>query len=208
MACDMTNMTPLGYYSTAFIGSLIGLPVRSLLRNQFSMKLNLPDLANLPVFIVRCGEDFEVGWRLLEAAAQVVRSVSGIWWSRLPNSFRNIVLIDKVQTAVFFLADRCCCLNPWRIRREIPCPEAAAQFLAGNLIYCICDAFLLSFEKVPLGIANRKRLSLAATIRFLEKCIRVCYDINIHAAINLYQEEQRLIVGAKRGRISRRNQWG
>lgn len=181
LRCRDGNSSRIILRSRALLTSGIGMPLRALLRREFSIRLQV---GVLPVYLVRCGEDLHAGWDLFGDSLKVLEKNSPIWWRRMPQLLRSIMVIDKLSSSAFYLADRCCCLNPWNVRRQVEEPETAAIILAGSLVHALCSALLLADHRGCLGVCHRRRLSLRANIRFLQTCLRTSDDADVQAAIN------------------------
>ena len=158
------------------------MPLRIILRKQFSMRLNI---GMLPVYVVRCDEDFRSGWELFSEALKILEENAPIWWKRMPQLLKNIMLIDSVDSSAFYVADRCCAVNPWKLRRHVKEQVDAAIILAGFLVNALCQARLSDNHRWYFGVRERSRLSARASIRFLERCLTLAEDIDVQATINV-----------------------
>src|SRR5205823_5212663 len=148
------------------------------LRRHCSTRFNL---GATPVYLVQCGKDLNEGWSLLEAAFVALEARGQVWGLRIPHLFSSIMLIDTVELAGFYLADRCCCLNPWRVRGYIQNRDSQRDILAGGIVYCLASASLLSRKHGRIGIVRSRDLSLGANVRFLKRCLTRSADTDVQA---------------------------
>ena len=178
--CRARNPCSITLKIWAFATSVVGMPLRVILRREFSVCFHA---GTLPVYLVRCDENFNAGWDLFNDALTVLEENAPIWWRRMPQLLESIMLIDKVNPSAFYFADKCCGLNPWKVQRHIKDQADAAIVLAGFLVHVLCIALLWSDHRGYFGVRNRHRLSLKANIRFLERCLRISNGLDVKATI-------------------------
>jgi hypothetical protein len=139
---------------------------------------------------VRCDEDLHTGWIMFEHSLRALEEHGQIWVRRMPELLGSIMIIDKLTSVAFYLADRCCCVNPWNVRRKVEEPKAAAILLAGCVVYALSNALLLSGRRGHIGIRRRGALSFRAMIRFLQRSQASSDSIDIQAMINVLRRLQ------------------
>ena len=162
------------------ITSGTGLPFRVLIRRQLSIRF---DVAPVPVYVAQSNEHLGNGWDLFSDAMKVLQLHGSLWLQRMPRLVKRMMLLDTVDTSAFYLADRCCCINPWNVRRHVRDTSAAAIVLAGLMVHSLCAAHLLS-KRRPYSARTRRRLALKANIRFLNRCLNESWHIEVEAAMN------------------------
>ena len=141
----------LRVYGHVWLHSAVGLPFRGILRQVLPHQVFD---CTPPVYIMATKDDLDVNWDLLEAFA-MLQQKSPTWWRRMPQLLKSILVIDRSGPTCFFLAERCCAINPWILRRKITVRSDAAIIMAGFLIHALCDALILTSPRGNVGISHR-----------------------------------------------------
>jgi hypothetical protein len=135
------------------------------------------------LYIDNCGKDPNEAYILYKDAIKVLGNICPIWQDKFQPSVRSVMLIDSVEICRFFLADRCCLINPWNMLEKFNPQTIAAIFLASSIVHAVCVASLMSNACKIASKSNLQYLSIRAQIRFLEKCHTEKNDIDLSAII-------------------------
>jgi len=169
--------------------SSIGMPVRAILRRRFSTQVGTFDF---PVYLVKCDENLQEGCASLENSIAILKQVRPIWSERMKNLFHSLMIVDSVELAGYYSADRCCLWNPWKIKKLNAGGDVESILLAGNLVFATCYAFLRDGNLGSLGIRYAYWLSVKSQLRFLSACLLlVDFDPTVQAAITVFKDHSK-----------------
>jgi hypothetical protein len=172
--------------STAFVWSATTFPFREILRRKCSTHVNYS--ANIPVYLVKCGLDLQIGWSVFETSMKILEERAPVWARRMPSLLKTILITDKLELFTYFFADRCCALDPWNVVKHVGNNQTASVLLAGGLIHSMSCALLLEGHCGYLGLRKRRFLSAKAQVRFLKKCLEFTDGLEVQAMINVLNE--------------------
>src|SRR5437868_567961 len=157
------SMAAKGKLWWALVSTLHSRPIRSVLRNCFSIRL---ELGGIPVYIAWSDEGFQVMWDIISQAETFLREHAPLWAARMPRLLQQIFITDIIKTSAFSYADKCCLMNLSYIHRHFPGPEDSAIWAASALVYCLSHALLLDGSHGNVGILHSGKLAFRAYLRF------------------------------------------
>jgi hypothetical protein len=166
--------------------SYLNWPIRVVLRRRFSTYIASFDV---PLYLVKCDNGLHEGYTSFQSSLGILRQVMPIWVERIKMLFKNIMIMDMVEFSSYFLADRCCIVNPWYAKKLNANPHAESVLLASYIVSAICRAFLMEGNSGFVGVRYIDWLCFNTQLRFLSACsLRFGYDPTVDAAITVIRD--------------------
>jgi hypothetical protein len=170
----------------SWLYSSVGQPARFIMRKWISTRVDL--LPELPVYVVRSDNDLSLGRSLVEMSLKIVSTNSPLWRRRMNGSFKSLIIVDTVESAGYYISDKCCLVNPWFAARHVHDNTWASILIAGSIVRTLCHAMLLNGRFGYFGVKNQAILVIGAEIRFLRTLLGGENQTDILAAMSSYSD--------------------
>lgn len=173
-----------------YLLAMAGGPFRALVRRSLSERLDIP-AGPVPVYLIRNSGDLRGGQEIVSTSLELLEQFSPIWHRRLPTLSQGIMCLSASPICAFNQFDRYVSINPWYFRRTVAEPFDAAICLAGNIVYALAIAYVLSFSRGDVAVVYRHHLCSAAAVRFMRHCLPFSKGPDVGLWISALKENKR-----------------